>query len=154
MQLQIIKYVGLSGFFFYFYNELAFEFLSEVGPVTASVYIYMYTHTHKHTHTQHTCIICICSSPMRVPSLLRYTIVCDCAWPWPLVYEALRYMGLFRWWTRRSAWLSSSTQPSFSARRWTEMQSSVSETILINHLDECLSLMCTYIVCFASAVYI
>lgn len=34
---DIIKYVGLSGFFFYFYNELAFEFLSEVGPVTASV---------------------------------------------------------------------------------------------------------------------
>jgi len=29
--------VVLSGFFFYLYNELAFLFLAEVGPVTSSV---------------------------------------------------------------------------------------------------------------------
>jgi len=34
---DIIKNVALSGFFFYLYNELAFMFLSEVGPVTSSV---------------------------------------------------------------------------------------------------------------------
>lgn len=27
----------LSGFFFYLYNELAFQFTAEVGPVTSSV---------------------------------------------------------------------------------------------------------------------
>merc|ERR1711966_34574 len=34
---EIIKNTALSGFFFYLYNELAFIFLSEVGPVTSSV---------------------------------------------------------------------------------------------------------------------
>merc|ERR1719183_2517821 len=34
---EIIKNVALSGFFFYLYNELAFLFLAEVGPVTSSV---------------------------------------------------------------------------------------------------------------------
>jgi solute carrier family 35 protein E1 len=34
---DIIKNVALSGFFFYLYNELAFLFLAEVGPVTSSV---------------------------------------------------------------------------------------------------------------------
>jgi len=34
---EIIKNVVLSGFFFYLYNELAFLFLAEVGPVTSSV---------------------------------------------------------------------------------------------------------------------
>ena len=29
--------VVLSGFFFYLYNELAFQFTAEVGPVTSSV---------------------------------------------------------------------------------------------------------------------
>merc|ERR1711937_974604 len=34
---DIMQNVVLSGFFFYLYNELAFMFLSEVGPVTSSV---------------------------------------------------------------------------------------------------------------------
>jgi len=34
---DIVRNVVLSGFFFYLYNELAFMFLSEVGPVTSSV---------------------------------------------------------------------------------------------------------------------
>merc|ERR1740130_551406 len=34
---EIMKNIVLSGFFFYLYNELAFLFLAEVGPVTSSV---------------------------------------------------------------------------------------------------------------------
>ena len=34
---DIIMNVVLSGFFFYLYNELAFQFTAEVGPVTSSV---------------------------------------------------------------------------------------------------------------------
>jgi solute carrier family 35 protein E1 len=34
---DIITNVVLSGFFFYLYNELAFQFTAEVGPVTSSV---------------------------------------------------------------------------------------------------------------------
>jgi len=34
---DIIFNVVLSGFFFYLYNELAFQFTAEVGPVTSSV---------------------------------------------------------------------------------------------------------------------
>jgi len=34
---HIMQNVVLSGFFFYLYNELAFQFTAEVGPVTSSV---------------------------------------------------------------------------------------------------------------------
>jgi hypothetical protein len=76
---DIVRNVVLSGFFFYLYNELAFMFLSEVGPVTSSV---MNTaKVHRVNRVPTVCSVSLCLYPVHMGVDwygYRYACLCVC----------------------------------------------------------------------------